>query len=235
MENKAKMLSGLFIGLGVVVAGYFMGSAVKNFKEADRVVSVRGLSEREVPANKVIWPLVYTQTGNDLMAIYNSLETKNKAVMEYLAAGGITTAEITVSAPVIVDMDADRYGENKKSFRYLVTQVITVNSPNVDKVIALRADQTALLRQNIAISTDMYQYPTQFIFTGLNDVKPAMIEEATKNARASAEKFAEDSGSKLGKIKTATQGQMSIDNRDSYTPQIKNVRVTTYVEYTLKN
>lgn len=235
MENKAKMLSGLFIGLGLVVAGYFMGSAIKNFKEADRVVSVRGLSEREVAANKVIWPLVYTQTGNDLMSIYNYLETKNKTVKEYLIAGGVTANEITISAPNIVDLEAERYNDNKKSFRYLVTQVITVNSTSVDKVIALRADQTALLRQNIAISTDIYQYPTQFIFTGLNDIKPEMIEEATQNARASAEKFAEDSGSELGKIKTATQGQMSIESRDTYTPQIKNVRVTTNVEYTLKN
>lgn len=235
MERESRMLSGLFIGLGLVVAAFLLGSAIKSFKEADRVVSVRGLSERELPADQVLWPLVYTETGNDLISIYNSLEAKNKFIKTYLEQGGVPVADISVTAPSVVDLDADRYSENKKSFRYLVTQVITVNSSNVEKVLALRADQTALLRQNIAISTDSYQYSTQFLFTKLNDVKPEMIEEATKNARISAEKFAADSDSELGKIKTASQGQMSIEDRDSYTPQIKKVRVTTNIEYSLKN
>lgn len=62
-----------------------------------------------------------------------------------------------------------------------------------------------------------------------------MIEEATKNARASAEKFAQDSGSSLGKIRRANQGQFSITDRDSNTPYIKSVRVVTTVEYFLKD
>lgn len=235
MENRAKMLSGLFIGLGLVVAGWLLGSAIENFKAADRVVSVRGLAEREVKADRVIWPLVYTQTGNDLVSVYNALEAKNKIVVEYLMAGGLGRDEISIAPPAVVDMDADQYSNVKKAFRYIVTQVITITSDKVDQVIALRADQTALLRREIALSNNAYQYQTQFLFTKLNDVKPSMIEEATKNARTSAEKFAEDSGSELGKIKSATQGQFSIENRDEYTPQLKNVRVVTYVEYTLKN
>ncbi|MEG0602280.1 MAG: SIMPL domain-containing protein [Mucinivorans sp.] len=235
MEQKAKMLSGLFIGLGILVAGIFLSSAVRNFKESDRVVSVRGLSEREVPANQVIWPLVYTETGNDLTSIYNALESKNAKVVAFLKAGGITDSEIVIAAPAIVDIDANQYSDNKKNFRYLVTQVVSVNSTNVDRVIALRKVQTSLLRQSIALVSDMYQYPTQFLFTALNDIKPEMIEQATKNARASAEKFAEDSGSKLGKIKSALQGQVTIEDRDQYTPQVKKVRVTTSIEYTLNN
>lgn len=235
MENKSKMLSGLFIGLGILLAGWLVSSAVRNFKEADRVVAVRGLSEREVPANQVLWPLVYTEMGNDLGTIYNTIEQKNQTVVEFLTAGGIKVDQIGIAAPVIVDIEANQYQENRRTFRYLVTQAVTVNSTEVDKVIALRKGQAALLRKNIAISTDMYQYPTQFLFTALNEVKPEMIEEATKNARASAEKFAADSDSELGKIKTASQGQISIEDRDQYTPQIKKIRVTTYVEYTLNN
>ncbi|MEG1075754.1 MAG: SIMPL domain-containing protein [Mucinivorans sp.] len=235
MEDKGKMISGICIGLGILLAGFLLSSAIGNFKDADRVVSVRGLSEREVPANQVIWPLVYTEMGNDLMTIYNALESKNAKVVAFLTSGGITKDEIGIAAPAIVDVDANQYSDNKKNFRYLVTQVVTVNSKNVDKVITLRANQTALLRQNIAISNDPYQYQVQFLFTSLNDIKPAMIEEATKNARTSAEKFAEDSDSKLGKIKTASQGQISIEDRDQYTPQTKKIRVTTTIEYTLKN
>ena len=92
-----------------------------------------------------------------------------------------------------------------------------------------------LLKQGIAISANDYDQQVQYEFTKLNEIKPAMIEEATKNARAAAEKFAEDSGSRLGKIKDAQQGQFSIEDRDQYTPGIKNVRIVTYVSYFLKS
>lgn len=233
--EKGKMLSGLFIGLGVVVFGILLGSAIRDFKSADRVVTVRGLSEREVEADKVLWPIVYTITGNELSTMYNAMEANNKTIVEFLKTNGVGADEIGTGAPSVVDLNADRYSENRKGFRYMLTQVITVNSEKVKKVIELQTRQTELLRRGIAIATDSYQYQTVFIFTGLNDVKPAMVEDATKNARASAEKFAEDSGSELGKIKSAAQGQVSIEDRDQYTPQIKKLRVVTTVEYSLNN
>lgn len=235
MEHKSKFYAGLAIGLGIVVAGWFLSSAVRDFRAADRSVSVRGLSEREVMADKVLWPLVYTETGNDLVSIYSAIEAKNEKVLAFLTSGGISVDEITVAAPSVVDVEANQYSENKRGVRYLVTQVVTVSSTQVDKVIALRGRQTELMKQNIAVTADMYQYPTQFLFTSLNDIKPAMIEEATKNARASAEKFAADSDSDLGRIKSATQGQVSIGDRDQYSPQVKTVRVTTTVVYSLEN
>ena len=69
----------------------------------------------------------------------------------------------------------------------------------------------------------------------MNSIKPQMIEEATKNARAAAEKFAKDSESKLGKIKTANQGLFTIENVDEYTPNVKHVRVVTNVTYFLED
>ena len=235
MENKAKLYAGVAVGLGIFLAGWLVSSAVRNFREADRSVSVRGLSEREVKADRVLWPLVYTETGNDLVSIYSAVEAKNRKVVEFLTAGGIPKDEITVAAPSVVDVEANQYNDNKRGVRYIVTQVVTVGSGSVDKVIELRGRQTELMKQNIGLTADVYQYPTQFLFTSLNDIKPEMVEQATKNARASAEKFAEDSGSSLGRIKSATQGQVSIEDRDQYTPQIKTVRVTTTVVYSLEN
>lgn len=235
MEHKSKFYAGLAIGLGIVLAGWFLGSAVRDFRLADRSVSVRGLAEREVKADKVLWPLVYTETGNDLSAIYSAIEAKNKKVLSFLTSGGISADEITVAAPSVVDVEANQYSDNKRGVRYIVTQVVTVSSGLVDKVIELRGRQTELMKQNIGVTGDIYQYPTQFLFTSLNDIKPAMIEEATKNARASAEKFAQDSDSDLGRIKSATQGQVLISDRDQYSPQIKSVRVTTTIVYSLEN
>ena len=73
--------------------------------------------------------------------------------------------------------------------------------------------------------------PIEYIFTGLNDLKPSMIEEATKNAREVAEKFARDSDASVGKIRTARQGLFTINDRDENTPQIKTVRVVTTIDF----
>jgi len=99
----------------------------------------------------------------------------------------------------------------------------------------LMSEQGELLQKGIAVGGDEYQYNVQFLFTGLNDIKPRMIEEATKNARAAAEKFARDSNSKLGKIKSANQGQFTISDRDANTPYIKNIRVVSTIDYYLKD
>ena len=133
-----------------------------------------------------------------------------------------------------IDMQAERYGNRDIAYRYNATSVITVTSKNVDKVRKLMSEQAELLKQGIAISGGDYRYNVVYEFTGLNDVKPQMIEEATKNARAAAEKFAKDSDSSLGKIRNASQGQFSISDRDVNTPYIKSIRVVTTVNYYLR-
>ena len=183
----------------------------------------------------VIWPLTYKEIGNDLVSIYTTVNQKNSTIINFLKKNGITDNEITTSAPQIIDMEADRYSNNRVPYRYNVTSVVTVTSTQVDKVRELMYRQTDLLKQGIAISVGDYQYRPQFMFTKLNDIKPEMIEQATKNARNAAVKFAKDSESELGKIKTAYQGQFSIDDRDANTPYIKKVRVVTTVDYYLKD
>ncbi len=224
---------GLFIGIGIVFLGICFYAGIMHFKNADRSVSVRGLSEREVEADMVLWPLVYTVSGNDLQFIAGDVERKNKIIIKFLTTAGISEGDIIVNSTSIVDLNADRYSVNQRTYRYLATQVITVNSNMVKEIVKLQQSQNELLKHDITLSNDMYQYPTQFVFTRLNDIKPEMIAEATKAARESAEKFADDSDSDVGKIKSAVQGQFSIEDRDSYTPQIKKVRVVTYLNYEL--
>ena len=117
-----------------------------------------------------------------------------------------------------------KYGAtSSRSWLSLTTWVVNVNHVG-----------DYLLKQGIAITGGDYKYNVSYEFPGLNEVKPRMIEEATKNARAAAEKFAKDSDSELGKIRNASQGQFSISDRDAYTPYIKSVRVVTTVNYYLK-
>ena len=132
-------------------------------------------------------------------------------------------------------MSAERYQSQPSPYRYNITSILTVTSDKVDLVMSIISSQSVLLQKGVALLAGDYQYQTQFVYTLLNDIKPVMIEEATKNAREAAEKFAKDSNSKLGKIKSANQGQFSIVDRDANTPQIKVVRVVSTVEYMLRD
>ncbi len=232
---KNLRLEAVVMALGLVLMGLMIRGGINDFKDKERIVSVKGLAEMELPADKVIWPLVYKELGNDPVSIYNKIAEKNAAVVKYLKQNGVAEEEISIAPAEIIDMEADRYASQNVAYRYNATSVITVTSKNVDLIRKLITKQTELLKQGIAIAGGDYRYSVSYEFTGLNNVKPQMIEEATKNARAAAEKFAKDSDSSLGKIRNASQGQFSISDRDSNTPYIKNIRVVTTVNYYLKN
>lgn len=231
---KHRIIEASILALGFCFIGLMLYMGIDSFKDKDRVVSVKGLAEMEVPANKITWPLMYKDLGDDPLTLYNNINTKNKAIVAFLKSNGITQEEISIAAPEILDMKAERYTANAPEYRYNATSVITVTSTDVAKVRKLMSEQTELLKQGIAITGGDYRYNVTYEFTGLNEIKPAMIEEATRNARVAAEKFAKDSDSKLGKIRDAYQGQFTITDRDSNTPYIKNVRVVTTVNYYLK-
>ncbi len=230
-----KIVSSLILAIGIIILGICVKSGIDNFSSRDRIVTVRGLAEREVKANKVTWPIVCKEVGNDLPALYTRINNTNEIIVAFLKTNGVFDAEITINAPDIIDLQAERYSNNDRPFRYNVTSVITVTSQDVDKVRKLIDRQTELLKQGIAITAGDYNYQTMYDYTDLNKIKPEMIAEATSNAREAGNKFAADSESELGKIKTASQGQFSIENRDPYTPYIKKVRVVSTIVYYLED
>ena len=232
---KHRIIEASILAIGFIILGFLLKTSVDNFSNKDRYVSVKGLSEMEFPADKVTCPLVFKEIGDDLLKIYTNVNAKNDTIVAFLKSKGINEKDINISAPEIVDLQAERYGNERPPYRYNVTSVITITSSDVPKIKALITQQSELLKKGIAIISGDYRYLINYEFTKLNDVKPKMIEEATKNARATAEKFASDSDSKLGKIKNANQGQFSIVDRDSNTPDIKRVRVVTTVDYYLED
>jgi hypothetical protein len=234
-QLKSSLALGGLIALGLACMGYLLGSSAIRFKEYERVVSVKGLAEKEVAADVAVWPIRFTGASASLTDLYSKLESDAKAIQSFLAARGFDTAEITAAAPTIVDKLAQSYGGNENvQLRYTANQAITVYS---NKIELVRSSQNALGelgKKGIAFGGPDYQR-TEFLFTKLNDIKPAMIEEATRKAREVAEKFAADSASRLGKIRSANQGQFAVADRDSNTPHIKNVRVVATVEYYLSD
>ena len=220
------------IALAIVVFGSFIQNSLARFVNKERVVTVKGLSEREMPADKVTWPLVFKELGNDPAEIYRSIERKNEVLVSFLQKQGLGTEEVMVNAPDIKDRFADSWSQEQITNRYVATSVIIVTSNKVELVRSIMQKQAQLMKMGIALITEDYGKNTvKYEFTRLNDIKPEMVEESTKNARATAEKFAEDSDSELGKIRRATQGQFSITDRDNNTPHIKNIRVVSTIEY----
>ena len=233
--NSSAIVCAVILAVGIFLLGVEVNSGLGSISANQRTVTVRGLCEKEVTANKVTWPIVSKSVGNDLPSIYSAIEGTNKAILSFLKSNGITDADISINPPQVVDLQADRYNSNPVPYRYNVTNVVVVTSSKVDQVRKLIERQTELMKQGIAIVAGDYQYQTTYEYTELNTIKPGMIAEATKNARQAANKFAEDSESKLGKIKTASQGQFSIEDRDQYTPYIKRVRVVSTIVYFLKD
>ncbi len=231
---KSLKWEAIIIAVGLFLLGSQVKKGITEFIAKDRIVTVKGLAEMEVPADKVVWPLMFKDIGNDPTTIYANINKKNQAIVAFLKSRGIQEEEISIAAPEIIDMEAERYGAQNVNYRYNATSVITVTSQRVDVVRQLMGEQAELLKQGIAITGGDYRYNVTYSFTKLNDVKPRMIEEATRNARAAAEKFAKDSDSRLGKIRNASQGQFVIEDRDSNTPYIKSIRVVTTVNYYLK-
>lgn len=233
--ERHRLSSAIVMSIAIIVLGSMLPIAVKDFRAFDRTVTVKGLCEREVEADKVIWPINYRVASNDLSDLTAKMESNRRTIVQFLKDGGIDESEITFSAPKISDKYSQEcVGTDNRRFRYISQNVITVSTEKVSKVQPLTTRVQELLKAGVIVSSENYWDDNiQYLFEGLNEIKPDMIHEATANARVAAEQFATDSDSKIGKIKTASQGTFSIENRDATTPQIKRVRVVTSLTYYL--
>ncbi len=235
MQQSRSWVAAAILAAGMVAGSAILANSLIEFRGMERVVQVKGLSEREVAADTVIWPIKFNEVDNNLTTLVANIERKNEQIQAFLKLQGFSQKEISVSVPQIVDRQAGYYDPNANQMRYTASSTVTVYSSNVDLVHQAMAKLLDLSKTGIAIAGQDYDSKPEFIFSGLNELKPDMIEETTRNAREVATKFAADSDSKLGKIKSASQGQFSITDRDSNTPYIKKVRVVATVDYYLSD
>jgi uncharacterized protein len=238
--NNSKDLGFIVLGisilLGLATLGYLLKDAAVEFKSFERTVTVKGLAEEEHLADIVIWPIQFTEAGNSLDGTYQSLENSADKVRRFLTDSGIEEDEISFSTPLLTDRSAQLYGGNENyQYRYIASQTATIYSENVEQVREIMSGLVDLGKQGVTLSGNEYEIRPEYIFNRLNEIKPRMIEQATNEARQVAEKFADDSNSRLGKIKTASQGQFSIMDRDNNNPHIKKVRVVSTIVYYLSD
>lgn len=237
--DKNSKISALILGsllcLGLALLGNTIGQSLIEMKAMERTVTVKGLAEQEVKANVAIWPIRFTEVDNDLNTLYQTVQNQTDKVISFLLKQGFTPDEISSSLPSIEDRQAQGYVDPNVKYRYAAKVTISIYTERVNLLLEIRKNMLELAKEGVAISNQDYNSKTEFLFTELNAVKPAMVQSATTNARQIADKFAQDSNSVLGKIKRASQGQFSISDRDSNTPHIKRVRVVSTLTYYLKD
>jgi hypothetical protein len=233
-ESQLAVAAGT-LALGLVIAALVLGNSLIRFKKLDRSVVVKGLSEMEVDANLAVWPITFNEASNNLAELQASLDRKQKIILDFLGEAGFSSEEIAFGMVNINDQKANIYGGNNQNieFRYVGRAQMTVRTNQTARMTKAISRLTDLVGKGIVLNQDQYQSQVQYLFTDLNSIKPKMIESATGNAREAAGKFASDSKSKVGKIKKATQGLFTIEDRDMNTPYKKIVRVVTTVEYYL--
>ena len=190
-ENR--LMAAALIAVGILCLGWFIKAGIDDFANKDRKVTVKGLAEREVPADKVTWSIGTKVTGNDLPLLYENINLRTTKIKDFLKQNGIEEKEITVNPPSISDLEAREWGDNNKNFRYIVSTTITVATNKVEQVNKAIFKQAELLKQGVAIDNSDAQYE----YASFQQMKPEMMAEAIKNAQKTAEQFAEASKSKL--------------------------------------
>jgi len=228
---KSNLLAGALVALGLTLSGLFIYCGISKFANKDRAVSVKGLSTREVEADYAVWPLAYAWSGNDLPALYTQLESVTARVKKHLLALGFEESDFRQGTITVSNNWENYYGDHRPEYKYTLSTSLIVSTDKVQLVVASQGKEASMLKEGIIVTTEKWNLDYQF--NGLPELKPSMIEEATQNARAVAQKFADDAQCSLGSIRRASQGQFSIES-DNYQPWVKHVRVVTTVDYFLE-
>lgn len=230
MTDVSKVVGAGLVAVGLAVGGWFVGDGFVRGRAVERTVTVKGLSEREVPADLAIWPLTFSVSGGDLETLHERLARREASVTAFLAErfeGG----EIRASEPEVTDRhQVGTYGGE----RYVAQMTVTLRTDKVERLHRAMEETDVLVAQGVALVRS-WEQRTSWMFTGLEEVKPDMIAEATRDARKAAERFARDAESAVGRIRTASQGYFSIDDRDPFSPEVKRVRVVTTITFLLED
>jgi hypothetical protein len=236
------LIPAALLALGLALAGWFVGQGFLHARTAARYVEVKGLAEQEVAADLALWPLRFVATGDDLAVTQTEITRDTREVYAFLSRHGIDTSGVQLLALEVSDAEANRFQGERGGTRFVIQQTVMVRSNEPEVVLRASQRVSELVRSGVVLSSSG-EYgiggPT-FVFTKLNELKPAMVKQATANARAAAEQFAADSRTELGDIRYANQGVFVILPRDQ-APGVneggqlqKIVRVVSTVQYLLE-
>lgn len=231
--KESNWLAALFIASGLIIASVIMAAAVRDFRQGDRHVEVKGFAEREVMANLAIWPIQYQLAAQSLEDLRQQMDRADAAVVDFLQQRGFSEDEMSRNPPRIHDQWIHAHGSHRPANRYTAERGVTLKTEAVEATLTALQDAADLVSAGVVLSPG-WGHAANFLFTELEAIKPDMIAEATADARRAAAQFAADSDAAIGPIRSARQGFFSINERDGSTPEIKVVRVVTTIEYSLQ-
>ncbi len=234
-NRNIALIAAAILAIGIVLGGYLLGDGLRRARMADRAVTVRGLAEHNVTADLATWTLTFTAQGNELGAVQAEIDRDARAVGNFFRAAGFPAEAVTDAGGSVNQYFDSNRGENNVT----INRRVQLRTTDVMRARGAYARQFDLIRSGVAIQEGSGM---QYVFTRLNDIKPRMIAEATRNARESAQQFARDSDTAVGGIRSATQGYFSIGPRDGDATEegyggrdspFQKVRVVTTIEFYL--
>jgi len=244
-ENKGvakTIILSLSLLVGLCVLGFFIFQGLKTFSDKDRVVTVNGLAEMDMKATSATMALSFSLSGDDFPNLLQQTENKKSAIIGYLTSIGYNKNDITISNLEVTDRQ--KYFETRtqnglqvqvKIDRYTVGQTLTVKAKDVETI----ENKAAQIKLDLVTKDLTSNVRTIYSYPELNSIKPKLIAESTKNARIAGQQFADDSQAKLGKIKTASQGQISLSeyyhsNEGGGKQKIQKARVVSEIVFFLE-
>jgi len=240
MHALSRLLTALFVGAGIALAGFAVGQGLERFRMSDRSVTVKGLAEKDVESDFAIWALGFRRAGSDFGGVQQALAADRDKVLAFLKARGFTEAEVEVRPLRVQDLYAREYAQGNQPFRFNGTGRVLVKSPRVTEVEAAARAVDPLIQAGVQLGTDNEgRSGPHFQLRGFNDIKAPLLAEATRNAREQADKFAAEAGAELGALKNANQGVIRItgddgNDYDDGSSRVKRLRVVSTFEYVLR-
>ena len=232
-EMKQKRCSTWVVSLSVIVAaaliGVFVYQGLKAVSMGERVVTVKGAAELEVKADVASMSIRFAILQNTLQDALKVSKEKETIVVDFLKEIGFNDDEIFVG-----NVSYDEYTSNGKPYVRGSIRLF-VKSKDIEKIKSLEKRVTELYERGVVIDQDYWDGGASYEISDVNTIKPKLITESMANAKKAGEQFAKDAESKLGKMKTAWQGQISIEDLDETTPHIKKCRVVSTITYYLED
>jgi hypothetical protein len=234
-NRSVTLIAAIILAIGIVAGGYLLGDGLRRARMADRAVTVRGLAERNVTADLATWTINFSAQGTELGAVQAEIDRDARTVADFFRAAGFPAEALTDAGGSVSQYYDSNRGENAVT----INRRVQLRTTDVMRARRANARQFDLIRRGVAVQegSDM-----QYVFTRLNAIKPEMIAQATQDARRGAERFASDSGTNVGSIRSATQGYFSIGPRDGDQVEegyggrdspFQKVRVVTTIEFYL--
>lgn len=240
--NHSHLIVAFVLATGIAIGGWFIGHGFEEGRSADRYVTVKGISERDVVADIGLWPLRYVAADNELSAAQASINKSRESVVAFLTLHGIPREAVQVQQLEVTDMAANPWRNGPYENRFIIAQTLMVRTDQPRLIQKASQHVGDLVESGVVLNYEggVQSGPT-YLFTRLNELKPEMIAEATASAREAAVQFARDSDSRLTGIRQANQGVFVIQPRDR-APGIdessqldKTVRVVSTIDYYLQD